>query len=96
MLLHLLMGSLNTALLSFYSALPPWSIVLGSGATPDASDGNALHLVIVYVVMWDRFLPIHDCLLPILVVQGLIFAVMIGLKIFFKTASFIPTIGAGG
>ena len=96
MLFVAIIGWITDTLNFFYGLLPPWSITIGSGLTPGASDDNFIHNSLVYVLSWDRFIPIHDCFLPII---GLVSAVGVGLGAF-KAIKFllslVPTINAGG
>ena len=95
MLLHLIMSSTTTLLNNVYSALPVCNFQLGDGFSPGI-DNNGARDAVFYVCVWDHFLPIYDLFLPIFAIQFAIFVGMAALKVFFKGASFIPTINAGG
>jgi len=96
MLFVAVVGWLTSTLDFFYGLLPPWSIVFGSGQTQNASDGNFIHNALAFVLAWDRYIPLHDCFLPII---GIVTAVGVALGAF-KAVKFvlslIPTINAGG
>ena len=96
MLFHLVMDFVNSILSNLYGLLPPWTITFGDGLGGASTDGGAIHTILTYIVMWDRFIPIHDCVLLIMGIEFLIFVGGMALKGIFKFLSFIPTIGAGG
>lgn len=106
MLFHPLFLVLTSTLNTVYSLLPVWSFHFGSGCGDGAAcdpgtsaaggDGGALHWFVNFLGVLDRFIPVHDALLPIL---ALSFAITLGLLIFKGVKwllSLIPTISSAG
>jgi hypothetical protein len=73
--------ALLTALLGgFLASLPPWTIKIGDGlSVANPSDRNFIHVGLQVLGPLDRFIPIHDGLLPIL---GISVAITVGLNLY--------------
>lgn len=97
---HLLITPIVLLFHTLYDALPPWTISLGSGLNPsdDVStlDGGMLHKSLTYMATFDRYVPLHDGVLPIVSLALAFFVAMIAFKVFKFILSLIPTISAGG
>lgn len=97
-LLHLLALLLN----SVYAVLPAWTFTGflsptgGADSGANTADGGALRWFLSFFQQLDRFIPLHDALVPIM---GVMLSLSLGLMAF-KVVKFIlslvPTISAGG
>ena len=79
------------------SALPPWTITLGTSSSgAGTTDNGIIWAFMSTCASLDRFIPIHDGLAIWLGVIMLYIGAMWIVKGVFKLVSWIPTIGGGG
>ena len=97
-LLHLLSLLLD----GLYASLPVWTFTgfltpSGSTATgAPTADGGALRWFLSFFQQLDRFIPLHDGLIPIMAVMLSLSAGLLAFKIVKFVLSLVPTISAGG
>jgi len=97
-LFHLLTALLN----SLYASLPPWTFSFNGPVGGSSSigggggDTGAVETFIFFLSAFDRFIPIHDCLVPIVSTQITITIAMLAFKAVKFILSLVPTISAGG
>lgn len=87
MIWHLLLTPVTAFLTALYHALPPWNVDVGS-------------LWLMGALNWlaplDKYVPLHDGVLPCVTIAAGIFVALIAVKLFKFLLSLIPTISAGG
>lgn len=97
-LLHLLTALLN----GVYHALPVWTFTgflsaTGGGESGAATaDNGALRWFLSFFQQLDRFIPIHDALVPIMSVMLALSVGLLAFKVVKFVLSLVPTISAGG
>ncbi len=96
MIWHPFLAVLAAFLGTLYNLLPPWTFHLTGDQTGASSDYGGVAAFISWLGTLDRFIPIHDALVPMVGVQ---LAITLGLLVFKAikfVLSLIPTISAGG
>ena len=99
---HLLITPLTAFLTVLFNALPPWTITIGSGyldgaqGDPYSVDHSFLHYALLFLAPMDRFVPLHDGVLPLLILSLAIFTGLSAFKALKFILSLVPTISAGG
>lgn len=98
-LFHLLTSLLN----GLFAALPPWTFAgllpasgPSTGLGGPSGDGGALTWFLQLLRVLDRYLPIHDALVPIVSVSLALAAALMAFKAIKFLLSLIPTVSAGG
>ena len=87
MIWHLIITPFVALFNAIYAALPPWNVDLGS---------SWFHYALLWLVPLDKFIPLHDGFLPLILIAVGLFTVLNGIKIVKFLLSLLPTIGAGG
>lgn len=96
MFFHPILAAITSLMNTLYSTLPDWHF-LGFGANPDAaSDKGALYWFLSFLKVLDRFVPVNDALVPIVLISFGITAGLLTVKTVKFVLSLIPTISAGG
>lgn len=98
---HLVLTPLIFFLNSLYSALPPWTLTIGTGAADgqgaaDSIDHSYIHYGLVAMRPFDKFVPLHDGVLPLVLLGLAFFVALNAFKAMKFVLSLIPTISAGG
>lgn len=87
----------NTA----FGLLPPWNLQIGfgylDGASSDQSlDHSYIHYLLLDLAPFDRFIPLHDAVLPLITLAVLAVSGLLAFKFVKFGLSLIPGISAGG
>lgn len=98
---HLLITPVVLLFNSTFNALPPWTITIGrgffDGASTDSSiDHSMLHYSLYFLRPFDKYVPLHDAVLPMTALALAFFVSLLGFKLFKFVLSLVPTISAGG
>lgn len=98
---HWIIGAIVTFGQKLYDLLPAWNLQVGSGygdgATADSSlDNSFLHYLLLDLAPFDKFIPLHDGVLPLVTAAVLIFGGLLAFKGVKFLLSLIPGISAGG
>ena len=97
---HLLITPVVALFNSVFNALPAWTISIGDGADGSGADPSFDHSFIHYALLsmsqFDKFVPLHDGLLPLVAIAFVTFLGLSGFKLFKFVLSLVPTISAGG
>ena len=101
MVWHLILAPITALLNLLYAALPPWTVSIGSGAgdgsgVDTASDHGFVHYSLLFLAPYDKWLPLHDGVLPLVGIAALMFTGLLAFKMIKFVLSLIPTINAGG
>ena len=101
MFFHLLITPLVTLFNGIYNALPTWNLFLGNGYGDGGGDGGSLdrslvHYTLRFLVPFDKYIPLHDGVLPVLGLTLAVFTSLLAFKAFKFALSLIPTVSAGG
>lgn len=87
MIWHLLLAPVTAFLTGLYNALPPWTVDLG---------GSWLVGGLAWLTPLDKYVPLHDGVLPCVTIAAGVFVALMAVKLFKFLLSLIPTISAGG
>ena len=87
MIWHLIITPIVALLNSLYAALPVWNIDIGQSWLVPSLE---------WLASLDRFMPLHDALLPALSISGAVFVALFAFKLIKFILSLVPTISAGG
>lgn len=99
MIWHPIIAAFVTFLNALKTSIPAFSYHLGAyGQVTDATsiDHSAISRSLQSLVIWDRFIPIHDALFPACAVSVSVVTVFLGVKLVKFVISCIPTVGAAG
>ncbi len=98
---HLILAPYIALFYAVFAALPPWTIKIGNGGGDGSGDGGSsdnsfIHYALQSMAGFDKFLPLHDGVLPLVFIASAMFIGLSGFKLFKFLLSLIPTISAGG
>ena len=60
MLADAILNFLAAQITALMAALPPWTFTLGTDGSGSGSDYGIVYGAIVYVINFDKYVPIHD------------------------------------
>ena len=89
---------------SLYALLPDWHFIgfagspscVGCASVPGSTDAGGLYWFLSFLKVLDRFIPVNDALVPIVLISFGITAGLLTFKGIKFVLSLIPTISAGG
>ena len=87
MIFHWIITPFVVFLTALFNALPPWTVDLGS---------SWLHYSLQWLRPLDKFIPLHDAVLPLLAILLACFVGLNAVKWFKWLLSLIPTISSAG
>lgn len=105
MIFHPILAILAATMSALYALLPAWTFGGILGAPLDGAgsnfgspngDGGAIRWFLQLLFVLDRYLPIHDALLPIVSVTMAISLGLVAFKVVKFILSLVPTISAAG
>ena len=95
---HLLIAPFVAVLTGLYNTLPPWTITIGHGAGDGSTvdntsiDHSFIHYSLMLLAPFDKFVPLHDGVLPLVALALAIFLGLAGFKFIKFILSLVPTI----
>jgi hypothetical protein len=99
MIWHPIIAAFVTFITTLKAAIPAFNYHLGGYhevADPTSIDGSSVSRALASLVVWDRFLPIHDALLPACLFSIQVVAAFLVIKTVKFIISCIPTVSGSG